>query len=85
MYTERNNPVSLQYKRFLNWSEDFMCTLHDFTCMLLSETVQNVESTVQDVERKGNPVNLTAFSYWRFFNRNTHLREHEFNTGVLSV
>ena len=30
--------------------------------MLLSITVQDVESTVQNVERKGNPVNLRAFS-----------------------
>ena len=40
-----------------------MGTVHDFTCMLLSVTVQDVESTVQDLETKGNPVNLTAFSY----------------------
>ena len=32
--------------------------------MLLSVTVKDVESTVQDVETtKGNPVNVTAFSY----------------------
>ena len=40
-----------------------MCTLHDFKCMLPSVTAQDVESTVQDVEAKGNPINLTAFSY----------------------
>ena len=40
-----------------------MCTLSDFTCMLLSVTVQNAESILQDVGIKGNPVNLTAFSY----------------------
>ena len=40
-----------------------MRTLHDFTCTLLSVTVQDIESTVQDVKTKGNPVNLTAFSY----------------------
>ena len=54
--TERNNFVTLQYERFLNLREDFMCTLYDFKCMLLS-------ATVQDVETKGSPVNLTAFSY----------------------
>ena len=32
-------------------------------CMLLSVTVKDVASTLQDVETKGNPVNLTAFSY----------------------
>ena len=35
--------------------------------MLLSVMEQNVESTVQDAEIKGNPVNLTAFFYSRFF------------------
>ena len=32
-YTERNNSINLQYKRFFTLSEDFMSTLHDFTCM----------------------------------------------------
>ena len=40
-----------------------MCILHGFTCMLLCVTVQDVESTGQDIETKGNPVNLTVFSY----------------------
>ena len=55
-----------------------MCTLHDFTCMLPS-------MTVQDVKTKGNPVNLTAFTYWRCFNRNTHLKYHEFILAVAIV
>ena len=54
--------------------EDFMRTLHDFLRMLLSVTVQDVESIVQDVEIKGNRVKLTEFSYYRCFNRNTHLQ-----------
>ena len=68
-YTERNNPENLQYERFFNLHEDFICTLHDCTCRLLS-------IAVQDVERKGNPVNLTAFTGlpFLFFNRNTDLK-----------
>ena len=45
-----------------------------FYMILLSITVQDVESTVQDTETKGNSVNLTEFSYLRFFNRNTYLK-----------
>ena len=73
-HTERNNPVNLQYERFLNLHEDFTCTLYDFTCMLLSVIIQDVESTVQDVETKDNSVNLSAISYSRFFYKNTHLK-----------
>ena len=62
MYTERNNPVNLQFERFLYLREDFMSTLDNFTCMLLSVTVQDVRSTLQDVQIKGNPVNLMSFS-----------------------
>ena len=62
---------------FFYLREDFLCTLHDFMCILLSATVQDVESTVQDVETISNAVNLTTFSYWRFFNMNTHLKKHE--------
>ena len=51
-----------------------MYILHDFTCTLLSVSVQDTESTVQEVEINGNLVNLTAFSYGRFFNRNTHMK-----------
>ena len=88
---------------FLNLYKDFTCTLHDFMCMFLSATVQDVEFAVQDVEFavqdvefavqdvkvKGNPVNLTAYSYWRFF-----WQEHSFeltethvsgNNSILSV
>ena len=43
--------------------------------MLLSVAVKDVESIVQDAETKGKPVNLTALSYWRFFNRDTHLKK----------
>ena len=73
-YRQRNNKVKLQYERLLDLHEDFTRILYEFTCTLLSKTAQNVETTVQDVETKGNPVNLMAFSYWRFFNRSTHLQ-----------
>ena len=85
LHTERNNPENIQYERFFNLREDFTYTLHDFTCMLLSVTVQDVESTVQDVKTKGNPVNLMSFSYWRFSNKNTYFKLHEFILAATMV
>ena len=61
-----------------------MC-IHDFTCILLSVTMKDVKSTVQDVDTKGNPVVLTAFSCWRFFNSITHLKKLEFILAVTIV
>ena len=71
------NTVNLQYERLLTSNEDFTCVLHDFTRILLSITVQGVEPNV-------NPVNLMVFSYWRFFNKNTHFHIR-CNNSVLSV
>ena len=82
MYTQRNNPVNLQSERFFNSHENFTIILHDFTCMLLSVAIEDVESTAQAIEIRGNPVNVTAFSYGRFFKWNTHLKQHEFIFAV---
>ena len=46
-YTQKNNPVNVQYERLLNSHEDFTCILHDFTCILFSITIEDVEPTVQ--------------------------------------
>ena len=73
-YTQRNNSENLEYDRLLSSHEDLTPVLYDFTCILLSKTAQDVESTLQDVETKCNSVNITAISYWRFFNRNPHLK-----------
>ena len=49
--------------------QDVESTVQDVesTVQDIESTVQDVESTVPDVETKGNPVNLSAFSYWIFF------------------
>ena len=73
IHTEKYS-VYLQYECVLNLHKDFTRSLYDFTYILLFKTAQDVEITVQDVETKGNSINLTAYSYWRFFNRNNHLK-----------
>ena len=49
-HTEKNDPINLQYERFLN-IRDCMCTLHDFTCMC------------ESVETNDNSVNIMAVCY----------------------
>ena len=66
-YTERNNPVNLQYERLLHLREIIMYTAYDFTCMLLSVTLKDVESTVQHIEAKGNPVNFNGIFLLKIF------------------
>ena len=59
-YTERINPVNLQYEHLLNSHEDFRCNLHDTTCILFSITAKHIESKIQDIETKDNSVNVAA-------------------------
>ena len=85
--SQRYNPVNPQYKRVLNSHKDFMCILKDLCVFQMFSRVYNGTRCWINSARwnKRWLCKLNSNFLLRIFNRNTHLKLHEFTVAITIV